>query len=184
MLLNKTYIALPIVFMLSIQACTKYAFPEIPGAFRNDQQVQDKYSQFIKQGVEKSLETGNLDAEQLIFTAKKYIGVPHCMGGTTATCMDCSGMLYAVFLENGVRLPHNSEEQARYGSMVASMDLLKKGDLVFFVKTYSTHRFITHSGIYLGNNEFIHTSSSQGVTISSLESEYWNGKFIFGTRVF
>jgi cell wall-associated NlpC family hydrolase len=63
------------------------------------------------------------------------------------------------------------------------MDKLIKGDLVFFIRSYETHDFITHSGIYIGNNKFIHTSSKSGVTITSLNDPWWKGKFIFGTRV-
>ena len=98
--------------------------------------------------------------------------------------MDCSGLLVTVFAIHGIRLPHNSEEQARYGEIIAGMNKLIKGDLVFFVRSYETHYFITHSGIYLGNNEFIHTSSKNGVTITSLNDPWWKEKFIFGTRVF
>ncbi len=64
------------------------------------------------------------------------------------------------------------------------MDELIKGDLVFFIRTYKTNRLITHSGIYIGNNKFIHTSTSNGVTITSLNDPWWKEKFIFGTRVF
>jgi len=63
------------------------------------------------------------------------------------------------------------------------MDELIKGDLVFFIRSYKTHRFITHSGIYVGNNKFIHASSKKGVIITSLDDPWWNEKFIFGTRV-
>jgi cell wall-associated NlpC family hydrolase len=89
----------------------------------------------------------------------------------------------AVFARHGINLPHNSEEQARYGKIIDGMDKLKKGDLVFFIRSYRTLHFITHSGIYLGNNNFIHTSSKDGVTITSLNDHYWKEKFIFGTRV-
>jgi cell wall-associated NlpC family hydrolase len=81
-------------------------------------------------------------------------------------------------------LPHNSEEQARYGKIITGMDKLKRGDLVFFIRSYKTNNFITHTGIYIGNNEFIHTSSKSGVTITSLKDPWWNDKFIFATRVF
>jgi cell wall-associated NlpC family hydrolase len=105
------------------------------------------------------------------------------MGGTTMKCMDCSGLLVAVFATHGIYLPHNSEEQARYGKIIAGMDELKKGDLVFFIRSYKTHLFITHSGIYIGYNKFIHTSTKNGVTITSLSDPWWKEKFIFGTRV-
>ncbi len=54
----------------------------------------------------------------------------------------------------------------------------------FFIRSYKTHHFITHSGIYVGDNKFIHTSSKNGVTITSLDDPWWNEKFIFGTRIF
>jgi len=105
------------------------------------------------------------------------------MGGTTMKCMDCSGLLLTVFARLGINLPHNSEEQARYGKIISRMDELKKGDLVFFIRTYETHPFITHSGIYAGNNKFIHASARNGVIITSINDPWWNQKFIFGTRV-
>ncbi len=134
--------------------------------------------------IEKGLNTANTSADEIINTAQKYLGVPHCMGGTTMKCMDCSGLLVTVFAGYGIRLPHNSEEQARYGKIITGTEELKKGDLVFFIQSYKTHYFITHSGIYMGNNKFIHTSSKNGVTITSLDDPYWKEKFVFGTRVF
>ncbi|MDF1572781.1 MAG: C40 family peptidase [Bacteroidales bacterium] len=139
---------------------------------------------FIDAGIEKMPDTGNTRPDDIIQTARKYLGVPHCMGGTTIKCMDCSGLLATVFSTHGIQLPHSSEEQARYGNIIAGMDELRKGDLVFFVRSYQTNRFITHSGIYIGNNQFIHASSSKGVTITSLNNSWWEEKFVFGTRIF
>jgi cell wall-associated NlpC family hydrolase len=134
-------------------------------------------------GTEKVINTHNTSTDKIINTARKYLGVPHCMGGTTTKCMDCSGLLVTVFAKYKIYLPHNSEQQARYGEIIYRMDKLRKGDLVFFIRSYETDNFITHSGIYIGNNEFIHTSSKKGVTITLLNDPYWNEKFIFGTRV-
>jgi len=142
-----------------------------------------KLEHFISGGVEKSLNTNNVNADELIKAARQYLGVPHCMGGTTSKCMDCSGLLFAVFRKFNISLPHNSEEQARYGTIIMRREDLKKGDLVFFIRTYRTSNFITHAGICIGNNEFIHASTSNGVTITSLYDPWWNGKFIFGTKV-
>jgi len=139
---------------------------------------------FMEQGFEKQLNTKGVNANDIIKTAYKYLGVPHCMGGTTFKCMDCSGLLYTCFKTHGINLPHSSEQQARYGKYIADRSLLKRGDLVFFIRTYNTNKYITHSGIYLGNNEFIHTSSSKGVTINSINNSWWSERFIFGTRIF
>ena len=99
-------------------------------------------------------------------------------------CIDCSGLLVAVFASHDIHLPHNSEEQARYGEIIAGKDNLREGDLVFFIRSYKTQNFITHSGIYIGNNQFIHTSSSNGVIITSLNDSDWSERYIFGTRLF
>jgi len=148
----------------------------------NPAKINDK--EFIDRGTEKEINTRNTSADEIIETARQYLGVPHCMGGTTMKCMDCSGLLVTVFGKYGIQLPHNSEEQARYGERIAAMNELKKGDLVFFIRTYQTDHFITHSGIYIGENKFIHTSSTNGVRITSLSDPYWKQRFVFGTRVF
>jgi len=83
-----------------------------------------------------------------------------------------------------IRDSHNSQEQARYGKIITGKDELRRGDLVFFVRSYKTSQFITHSGIFMGNNKFIHTSSKKGVTITSINDPWWSEKFILGTRVF
>jgi cell wall-associated NlpC family hydrolase len=125
----------------------------------------------------------NIKAEEVIKTARRYLGVPHCMSGTSSVCMDCSGLLVAVFGKFGIQLPHNSEAQSSFGRRIEEKSDLRKGDLVFFIRSYNTRKYITHSGIYIGNGRFIHTSSSSGVTITSLNDPWWREKFIFGTRI-
>jgi cell wall-associated NlpC family hydrolase len=143
-----------------------------------------KLKSFLDSGFEKKADVQGVKADEIVKTAKRYLGVPHCMGGKSMRCIDCSGLLVAVFASYDIRLPHNSEEQARYGKIIAGKTELREGDLVFFIKSYKTQNFITHSGIYIGNNKFIHTSSSNGVTITSLDDEYWKQRYIFGTRLF
>jgi murein DD-endopeptidase / murein LD-carboxypeptidase len=122
--------------------------------------------------------------QDIINTAYQYLGVRHCMGGRSKRCIDCSGLLAAVFGEHGIHLPHSSEEQARYGRILSAEESLREGDLVFFVRSYRTQRFITHSGIYVGNNRFIHTSSSSGVVVTPLDNSFWKQRFVFATRIF
>lgn len=139
---------------------------------------------FREKGFEKPLNTRNASPVGIIEASREFLGVPHCMGGTTRRCLDCSGLLLTVFAMYGIDFPHNSEEQARYGRMIPEMKNLREGDLVFFTRSYNTPRFITHSGIYLGDDLFIHTSSSKGVTITSLFDPWWHVRFVFGTRIF
>ncbi len=172
------------VCQLFISSCSKQVYPD--KSFQNIESPIDekKLKGFLAGGTEKEAGTLNVSADGIIETAQKYLGVPHCMGGTTMKCMDCSGLLVTVFAKNGIKLPHNSEEQARYGKILAGMDQLKKGDLVFFIKSYKTNKFITHSGIYTGDNKFIHASTSNGVIITSLNDPWWKERFVFGTRIF
>jgi lipoprotein Spr len=183
---NKFWIFVLLIpaFQLIITSCSRQLFS--PKSFQNvDTTVESrKLKKFLEGGAEKRLEVGKTNADEIIATARKYLGVPHCMGGTTMKCIDCSGLLTSVFAQYGISLPHNSEDQARYGKIIYKKDQLTKGDLVFFIESYKTDNFITHSGIYLGNNEFIHTSSKIGVTITSLNDQWWTDKFIFGTSVF
>jgi lipoprotein Spr len=173
-----------LVFQLIFSNCSRRLYPEASFPNIESQAEKKKLKDFMDTGIEKELNTSNASPDEIIKTARQYLGVPHCMGGTTMKCMDCSGLLVAVFGKYGIRLPHNSQEQARYGRMIAGTDKLKKGDLVFFIRSYKTSNFITHSGIYLGDNKFIHTSTSNGVTITPLNDPWWKGKFIFGTRIF
>ena len=177
-------ILLGFIFQLIISYCAKRVYPEPLFSNIETSAESAQLKEFLGSGAEKDLDTRGTSADQIIETARQFMGVPHCMGGFSSRCMDCSGLLVAVFKKNGIIFPHNSEEQARYGKVIAVKDELRKGDLVFFIRSYKTSHFITHSGIYLGNNEFIHTSSTQGVTITSLDDSWWKGKFIFGTRIF
>lgn len=121
----------------------------------------------------------NTTADQLIATAKKYIGVPYLWGGTTPSGFDCSGFLQYVFRQNGLSLLRTSKQQYTMGVYVAK-NQLQKGDLVFF-QTGSNG--ISHVGMYIGNDQFIHASSSNGVTISNLSSSYWVRTYYGARRV-
>jgi murein DD-endopeptidase / murein LD-carboxypeptidase len=139
---------------------------------------------FLDGGFGKSLDSNGTNPHDIIKTAYEYLGVRHCMGGRSKRCIDCSGLLAAVFGEHGIHLPHNSEEQARFGRILSAEEPLMEGDLVFFIRSYRTQRFITHSGIYVGNNRFIHTSSSSGVVVTPLDNSFWKHRFVFATRIF
>lgn len=145
----------------------------------------DTISRFCKYGCQKELDLNNICKEDLINTAYKYLNTPRCRGGATPKCVDCSGFLYITFKDLGIEIPHESQEIARFGKIIEIKDSLQPGDLVFFTNSYKTKKLITHSGIYLGNCEFIHTSTKNGVKIEHLEeSDFWRKRFVFGTRIF
>lgn len=119
-------------------------------------------------------------AAAIIATAKQYIGVPYLWGGATPTGFDCSGYVQYVFAKHGINLPRTSKQQWTVGTSV-SKTALQPGDLVFFANTYTSG--VSHLGIYIGNDQFIHASSSQGVTISSLSNSYWASHYHGAKRV-
>jgi lipoprotein Spr len=180
---GKIIVLLVVVCQILITYCSRSLYTE--SSFPNIESTSEKkkLKEFMDSGIEKAINTRNVTPDEIISTARKYLGVPHCMGGTTMKCIDCSGLLVAVFNTYGIKLPHNSQEQSRYGKIIKEMDDLKKGDLVFFIRSYKTSNFITHSGICIGNNKFIHTSSTNGVTITMLSDPWWKEKFIFGTSI-
>lgn len=116
----------------------------------------------------------------LIATAKKYIGVKYVWGGSSPSGFDCSGFVQYVFKQHGISLNRTVVTQYQHGYAV-SRNNLQPGDLVFFQNTYTTG--LSHIGIYIGNGEFIHASSSQGVTISQLSNSYWSSHYHSARRV-
>lgn len=118
-------------------------------------------------------------ASAIIATAKKYIGVPYVWGGSTPSGFDCSGFVQYVFNAHGISLPRTSKAQYGVGTKV-SKSSLKAGDLVFFDTEGSG---VSHLGIYIGNNQFIHASSSKGVTVTSLSNTYWAPRYYGAKRV-
>lgn len=108
-----------------------------------------------------------------------WAGSPYLWGGNSLNGIDCSSLVQQVF-ENSFKidLPRTTEYQAEEGHSIKKSDL-KTGDLVFF----KTSRTTRHVGIYMGENNFFHVSSSQGAKISSLSNVYWNKHYWQSRRV-
>lgn len=104
-----------------------------------------------------------------------YLGSPYREGGLTRTGFDCSGLVVRIFYDAfGIMLPHNSYALYQEGKLLGDSDP-KIGDLLFF-KTGSTDT-INHVGIYIIGTRFVHASSTRGVVISDLRSDYYRNNF-------
>ncbi|EIJ80480.1 NLP/P60 protein [Bacillus methanolicus PB1] len=120
------------------------------------------------------------EKENIVDYAKKFIGAPYKWGGTTPKGFDCSGFIIYVFKEYNVQLPRKSADQFNQGESVDRNSLVP-GDLVFF---NTNNKGVSHVGMYIGDNEFIHASSSKGVTISNLGMSYYKTRYIGAKRYF
>ncbi|HEX6226425.1 MAG TPA: C40 family peptidase [Chryseolinea sp.] len=125
-------------------------------------------------------------AEQVISTARTFIGTPYKYGGMTRSGMDCSGLLINSFTAVKVNLPRSSEAQSKVGTQV-KMNELQPGDLVFFA-TGNKKNEITHVGLVTDvkgkdNVKFIHASSKLGVVETNLFAEYYQKRFRVARRV-
>jgi cell wall-associated NlpC family hydrolase len=118
-------------------------------------------------------------ATSLTRSAMRFIGTPYVFGGTRPSGFDCSGYVQHVYAMLGIHLPRTADAQFDAGRHIATT--MKPGDLVFF-HTYAPG--VSHVGIYLGNNKFIHSSASHGVAISNLHNGYWAPRYVGAKRVF
>lgn len=113
----------------------------------------------------------------------KWWGTRYCMGGTTENCLDCSAFTQILYRDvYTISLPRTAQEQYQAAEIIG-MDDLQEGDLVFFHTSGRSRRSITHVGVYLQNNKFVHAATSGGVMISDLKETYWSPKFRGGGRI-
>lgn len=116
---------------------------------------------------------------RIVATANRYIGVPYVFGGSTPRGFDCSGFTSYVFRDYGIKLPRMADEQYKVGTFVPRQNL-QPGDLVFFT-TYEPG--VSHTGIYVGNGNFISATTSGGIRVDSLSSSYWSPRYVGAKRV-
>ena len=116
-------------------------------------------------------------AQSLTRSALRFLGVPYVFGGDSTSGFDCSAYVQHVFALNGIMLPRTADAQYDVGRPAVGGP--RPGDLVFF-ETYTAG--VSHVGIYLGNGEFAHASSSHGVMVSKLSESYWAARYLGARR--
>lgn len=115
-----------------------------------------------------------ISSKSMVEVAKGLVGIPYVWGGSTPAGFDCSGFIYYVANQSGKKIGRYSAEG--YYARSYYVNNPQPGDLVFFENTYKPG--ISHVGIYLGNNQFIHAGDERsGVTITSLSNSYYQSHF-------
>jgi len=126
--------------------------------------------------------SAGVEKQQLMNVILDWLGTQYRFGGSTRRGIDCSAFTRMLYEETAeIELPRTANVQYGVGQRIDKIEELQFGDLIFF----KTRRYasITHVGMYLGDNLFAHASSRYGVTISSLESGYYNSRFRGGSRL-
>ncbi|WP_158651610.1 C40 family peptidase [Mesobacillus jeotgali] len=114
-----------------------------------------------------------------ISVAKSNLGVKYKWGGNTTSGFDCSGLVTYSYDKAGVKLPRTAAEMySKAGTKVTSF---QPGDLLFYAT--SGGKKVTHVAIYIGNGQMIHSATSKGVSIVSINNSYWKPRFIGAKRI-
>lgn len=127
------------------------------------------------------LSTGSTVANQIVATAKQYLGTPYVYGGSSPRGFDCSGFMYYLYGQYGYKLWRGAGGQWNHNGTKVEKSELQPGDLVFFSDSVDP---IGHVGMYIGDNQFIHASSGKGcVVITSLSASYYANHYTGAKRI-
>ncbi|MBB5321429.1 C40 family peptidase [Marinobacter oulmenensis] len=146
------------------------------GGCAGNESLQQKQAQM--QPLPPELTEAPGDTGRLWQVFERYRGAPYQYGGTSASGFDCSGFILTAYREGlGQHLPRTTSQMLARGSVVRPGDI-QPGDVVFFRIAGKEQ----HAGIYMGNNRFIHASTSAGVTVSDINGYYWQGRLSSARR--
>ena len=145
----------------------------------NKAKVAVKGNKISTQNTQQNMQSSDL---LYILLRNEYIywqGTPYHLGGESLQGVDCSSLVKQVFKSSfNIVLPRTTSLQVQKGYSIKKLHL-QVGDLVFFKTGWKTR----HVGIYMGENQFFHASTSKGVIISDLDNVYWNKKYWQSRRV-
>ncbi|OYX27575.1 MAG: hypothetical protein B7Z06_04110 [Flavobacteriales bacterium 32-35-8] len=192
--MNKFILFLIIIFSLSSCKSSKQAISKNPtsskiviGTNSNEEVYTDKtITTKTVNTSSSSVNTAFSKAYNIVEYAKQFKGVRYRFGGATKAGMDCSGLVFESFRAHDIILPRISRDMAKNGEKIPLSDV-GIGDLVFF-KTGNRRNDISHVGLVVssdedGNIEFIHSTTSAGVIVSSITESYWDKTFVEARRI-
>jgi lipoprotein Spr len=157
----------------SVTFATNTRTAETKSSPENLSALQLKYAQLL------GTDPDQVQTTELLKSVDEWYGTRYQMGGTSKRGIDCSAFVQAVYLSAfALAIPRTAFEQFRFTNKISAVEM-KEGDLVFF----NTTGGVSHVGIYLKNNKFIHASSSKGVTVSDLFDPYYLKRFLGVGRI-
>lgn len=134
------------------------------------------------ESVETQVEQKTKSGPEIVKEARKWLGTKYKYGGESSKGVDCSGLVMRVYKDaTGIKLPRDSRSQQAFCVTLKRKELAV-GDLVFFASKRGGSR-VGHVGIYIGDDKFIHASTSRGVIISSLKEDYYVNHYHSSGRV-
>lgn len=146
----------------------------------DDSSIENAFNQAVEQlksdfpGFEEESKAGTWLEE-----AKSWLGTPYRFGGDDRDGIDCSAFIQKVFEVEGEKLPRTTQEQINVGSEVGLDEQFEPGDRLFFAFGRLGKGVADHTGIYIGNDQFIQASSSKGVTISDVgDGSYYRNNLV------
>ena len=146
--------------------------------------VSNEYLSDTKPAEPQQPESNSSAVSSVVNLANKLIGKPYVYGAEGPNAFDCSGFTYYVYKNAaGITLPRTSAAQSKYGTTVSKSNL-QPGDLIFFDTQGSNNGGVSHVGLYVGNGQMIHaSSSSKQMKKVSINTSYWNTRYVTAKRV-
>ena len=173
------YILLVSIFAVSLVGCgvSKRAVSPKPPSQTESSSAEDNPNPSRPMAI--SVSKYNEVQASLEQAYREWEGTPYAFGGISTSGIDCSAFMQVVFDDYfGINLPRDTRRQLYAGHSIRR-ESLNTGDLVFF----KTGRKTLHVGVIIEEDEFLHASTSQGVTTSSLDDYYWKSRYLGGRRV-
>ena len=126
----------------------------------------------------------SVSVDKVLDFAHQQLGKPYVWGAQGPNSFDCSGLIYYVYKNAAnITLPRTSVEQSKFGTTVSKSNL-KAGDLIFFDTNGPNNGAVSHVGIYAGEGQLIHASSSNKKIVKvNMETSYWNNTYVIAKRV-